>query len=89
MTASQRKAQAKLSDAAPHGFEGGLSAGKYTAITGLSRATAYRELTQRRFGSAGENGGGQGDAVWIDLAVSHVANRHIWRAAYWVNNLQR
>ncbi len=46
ITPSQRKVLAKLLDAAPSGFEGGLSTDKYTAITGLSRATAYRELTQ-------------------------------------------
>lgn len=45
-TASQRKVLGKLFDAQPGGFEGGLSTEKYVAITGLSRATAYRELTQ-------------------------------------------
>ncbi len=46
ITASQRKVLGKLFDAQPGGFEGGLSTEKYVAITGLSRATAYRELTQ-------------------------------------------
>ncbi len=46
ITASQRKVLGKLFDALPSGFDGGLSTEKYVAITGLSRATAYRELTQ-------------------------------------------
>jgi Fic family protein len=46
ITASQRKVLGKLFDALPGGFDGGLSTEKYVAITGLSRATAYRELTQ-------------------------------------------
>ena len=33
-------------DAGPGRFDGGMSTGKYVAITGVSRATAYRELTQ-------------------------------------------
>lgn len=46
ITASQRKVLGKLFDVQPAGFEGGLSTEKYVAITSLSRATAYRELTQ-------------------------------------------
>jgi Fic family protein len=46
ITASQRKVLGKLFDAQPGGFKGGLSTEKYVAITSLSRATAYRELTQ-------------------------------------------
>ena len=42
---SQCKVLNKLFDAEPDGFEGGLSTGKYVALTGVSRATAYRELT--------------------------------------------
>jgi Fic family protein len=46
MTTQQRKVLAKLIDAQPNDFEGGLSTEKYVAITGLSRATAYREISQ-------------------------------------------
>jgi Fic family protein len=46
LSASQRKVLNKLFDAQPGGFDGGLSTEKYVAITSLSRATAYRELTQ-------------------------------------------
>src|SRR5690606_38431370 len=42
---SQRKVLNKLYDAQPEGFLGGMSTEKYVAITGVSRATAYRELT--------------------------------------------
>lgn len=46
LTASQRKVINKLYDAGPGGFLGGMSTEKYVAITGASRATAYRELTE-------------------------------------------
>lgn len=36
----------KLYDAGPEGFAGGMSTEKYTAIAQVSRATAYRELTE-------------------------------------------
>ncbi len=42
---SQHKVLNKLFDAQPDAFEGGLSTEKYVAITSVSRATAYRELT--------------------------------------------
>ncbi|MDR6537253.1 Fic family protein [Variovorax soli] len=46
LTPAQRKVLNKLFDAEPQGFAGGMSTEKYTAIAGVSRATAYRELTQ-------------------------------------------
>lgn len=45
LTASQRKVLNKLYDAEPAGFAGGMSTEKYTTIAQVSRATAYRELT--------------------------------------------
>lgn len=45
LTPSQRKVLNKLYDAEPEGFAGGMSTEKYTAIAQVSRATAYRELT--------------------------------------------
>ncbi|MES2531197.1 MAG: DUF4172 domain-containing protein [Pseudomonadota bacterium] len=45
LSASQRKVLNKLYDAGPEGFAGGMSTEKYTAIAQVSRATAYRELT--------------------------------------------
>ena len=46
LSASQRKALARLLEAGPEGFAGGMSTEKYVNLTGVSRATAYRELTQ-------------------------------------------
>ncbi len=46
LTASQRKSLMRLFDAQPVGFVGGMSTEKYVNLTGVSRATAYRELTQ-------------------------------------------
>ncbi len=45
LTASQKKALNKLYDAGPGGYIGGMSTEKYGAIAAVSRATAYRELT--------------------------------------------
>lgn len=46
LSASQRKVLSKLFDAEPEGFVGGMSTEKYGHVTRMSRATAYRELTQ-------------------------------------------
>ncbi len=46
LTASQRKALARLLEAQPQGFAGGMSTEKYVNLTGASRATAYRALTE-------------------------------------------
>jgi Fic family protein len=46
ISVSQTKAVNKLYDAGPQGFVGGLSTEKYVRLCGVSRATAYRELTQ-------------------------------------------
>ena len=45
LSAAQRKSLGKLFDAGPDGFAGGMSTEKYVHLTGVSRATAYRELT--------------------------------------------
>jgi Fic family protein len=42
----QRKVLAKLIEAGPGGFEGGLTTRKYVAMTGASRATAFREIDE-------------------------------------------
>jgi len=44
LTDRQRKVINKLLDAGKDGFTGGLTNRKYAAITGISRATATREL---------------------------------------------
>ena len=45
MSERQKKVVQKLLDAGPGGFEGGMSAEKYVNITGASKATATRDLT--------------------------------------------
>lgn len=45
LSASQRKVLNKLYDLGQDGFTNGLSTEKYTSIAQVSRATAYRELT--------------------------------------------
>ena len=40
----QRKVLNRLLDAGPGGFEGGITTRKYSSLTRVSRATAYREL---------------------------------------------
>lgn len=42
----QRKVVNRLLDAEPRGFEGGLTTRKYVSIAKVSRATAFRELSQ-------------------------------------------
>jgi Fic family protein len=45
LTPTQTKAINQLHDAGPDGFAGGMSTEKYVNLWGVSRATAYRELT--------------------------------------------
>ena len=44
LSAAQRKVVNRLLEAGPRGFEGDLTTRKYCSLTGLSRATAYRDL---------------------------------------------
>lgn len=46
LSATERKALNKMYDVGPEGFASGISTEKYVNLTGVSRATAYRELTQ-------------------------------------------
>jgi Fic family protein len=61
LSASQRKALARLLEAEPEGFAGGMSTEKYVNLTGASRATAYRELTHlTEIGLLARSGQGRG-----------------------------
>jgi len=61
LSTSQRKALARLLEAQPEGFAGGMSTEKYVNLTGTSRATAYRELTQlTEYGLLARTGQGRG-----------------------------
>jgi Fic family protein len=44
--AGQRKVLARLHSAGPDGFLGGMTTEKYVKLTGVSRATAWRELDE-------------------------------------------
>ena len=61
LSASQRKTLARLLEAQPAGFAGGMSTEKYVNLTGASRATAYRELTElTEYGLLARTGQGRG-----------------------------
>jgi len=67
LTSSQRKALRLLFDTQPDGFIGGMSTEKYVHLTGVSRATAYRELTQlAELGLLNKTGQGRGTRYqWV------------------------
>jgi Fic family protein len=46
INARQKKALLRMLEAGPEAFEGGMSAGKYSTITGASPATTTRDLTE-------------------------------------------
>lgn len=61
LTPTQIKAINKLYDAGLDGFAGGMSTEKYVNLCGVSRATAYRELTAlREMGVLVQTGTGRG-----------------------------
>ena len=61
LTVTQRKALARLLEAQPEGFAGGMSTEKYVNLTSASRATAYRELTRlTEYGLLERTGQGRG-----------------------------
>lgn len=63
----QRKAINRLLDAGRGGFEGGLTTRKYVSLTGVSRATAFREMDQLvKLGILKQNPG-RGRSVSYDL----------------------
>jgi Fic family protein len=84
LSASQRKALARLFDAQPEGFAGGMSTEKYVNLTGVSRATAYRELTAlSELGLLAKSGQGRGTryelVVTGDVANGRKAHRPGWQ----------
>jgi Fic family protein len=61
LSAAQRKCLARLLEAEPESFAGGMSTEKYVNLTGVSRATAYRELTElSEWGLLDKSGVGRG-----------------------------
>ncbi|MDO8250840.1 MAG: Fic family protein [Rhodoferax sp.] len=68
LTQAQRKALARLFDAQPDGFTGGMSTEKYVNLTGTSRATAYRELTElSELGLVLRTGQGRGTRYQLEV----------------------
>ena len=65
---AQAKVLGRLLDAGPRGFEGDLTTRKYVALTGLSRATAYRDLfTLQGTGMLASYGQGKATRYFINL----------------------
>ncbi len=69
LTPTQTKAINKLYDAGPEGFSGGMSTEKYVNLCGVSRATAYRELTALcEMGALVQTGVGRGTRYHLALS---------------------
>ena len=67
----QQKALVRLLRAGPDGFEGGLSAGKYAAITGAPPATSRRDLAELvKLGALIRTGQLRGTRYWLPFAAS-------------------
>ena len=65
---AQAKVLNRLLDAGPRGFEGDLTTRKYVALTGLSRATAYRDLfALHGAGMLASDGQGKATRYFINL----------------------
>lgn len=68
LTPSQTKAINKMYDAEPESFAGGMSTEKYVNLCGVSRATAYRELTALcEMGVLVQTGVGRGTRYFLTL----------------------
>ena len=66
INARQEKALQRLMRAGPDGFQGGLSAGKYAAITGAAPATAGRDLAELvKLGGLIRTGQLKGTRYWL------------------------
>jgi len=64
---NQRKVINRLTEAGPGGFIGGLTTRKYTAMTGASRATAYRDISDLITKGILTQGKGKGRSVSYNL----------------------
>jgi len=71
INARQEKVLLRLMRDGPEGFEGGLSAGKYSAITGAPAATARRDLAELvAIGALVRTGEYKGTRYWVPFATS-------------------
>ena len=74
LNARQRKAINALLDAGPGGFEGGMSTRKYENLTGASRATASRDLSDlAALGLLEQSGAGRGTRYQLRVEGSTAA----------------
>lgn len=65
---NQRKVVNRLLDAGPRGFEGDLTTAKYVSLTGVSRATAFRDLAALvAAGALGTAGAGKATRYFINM----------------------
>ncbi len=65
----QLKAINRMLQEGPKGFEGGMSAKKYSAITGVSKATATRHLQQlNALGALKQEGSGRGTRYFVNFS---------------------
>ena len=65
---NQQKVINRLLDAGPRGFEGDLTTAKYVSLTGVSRATAFRDLSALvAAGALGTSGAGKATRYFINL----------------------
>ena len=74
LNARQEKALLRMMREGPDGFEGGLSAGKYSAITSAPAATARRDLAALvACGALVRTGERKGTRYWLPFAVGSKA----------------
>jgi Fic family protein len=66
----QRKVLNKMLDAGPERFEGGLTQRKYAAMTGVSPATAWRDIEDLLKKGMIAKGEGAGRSTYYDVAIS-------------------
>ena len=83
----QRKVINKLLDAGPGGFEGGLSASKYASLTGVSRATATRELADLAKPRTGADGNNVSPAIFAVTGAAR-STRYFPNIPGWVPGTQ-
>lgn len=71
LNARQEKALLRMMREGPDGFEGGLSAGNYSSITGAPPATARRDLAEMvELGALTRTGERKGTRYWLPIASS-------------------
>ncbi len=77
INARQERALLRLFREGPDGFTGGLSAGKYMAITGAPAATARRDLGQLvELGALRRTGQLKSTRYWLSIAPQAAADAH-------------